>query len=151
MYDSTQDTLDHIDKVKEKLWWFEAQLRRRADVHDASKLEPQEKPYFDELSPLLAGVTYGSDEYKELLVRLGPALEHHYANNRHHPEHWPDGIDNMNLVDIVEMFCDWYAASQRHADGDISKSIEYNRTRFDMDNQLYRIFMNTVGMVEGKK
>lgn len=30
----------------------------------------------------------------------------------------------MNLIDIVEMFCDWKAASERQLDGNLLKSIE---------------------------
>ena len=32
-------------------------------------------------------LTYGSDEYKACLTEMKPALDHHYAANRHHPEH----------------------------------------------------------------
>jgi len=44
---------------------------------------------------------------------MKPALEHHYALYRHHPEHFQNGIDDMNLIDLVEMFADWKASSER--------------------------------------
>jgi hypothetical protein len=49
----------------------------------------------------------------------------------------------MTLVDLMEMLCDWYASSKRQADGNIRKSIEKNRERFGMSDQLIRIFENT--------
>lgn len=80
------------------------------------------------------------------LKEMNIALQHHYANYRHHPEHFDNGITDMNLVDIVEMLCDWKAASLRHNGGDIIKSIELSAKRFGCDDQLKQIFINTVKM-----
>ena len=54
----------------------------------------------------------------------------------------------MNLLDLIEMFCDWSASSQRHHDGNIRKSIEVNADRFGMSPQLTRIFENTASDLE---
>ena len=56
-------------------------------------------------------------------------------------------VNNMNLFDLIEMFIDWNAACQRHADGDINKSIEVNTIRFALSPQLVEIFKNTVPWV----
>ena len=49
---------------------------------------------------------------------MGPALQHHYEDNCHHPEHYRNGIHDMNMVDLIEMLCDWRAAIKRyHPDG----------------------------------
>jgi len=143
-YDSTADTLDHINKVRARLQECIGRLEARALVHDASKLQSPEKEAFDEVTPLLRGLTYGSPEYHAGTAKLGKALAHHYANNSHHPEHYADGIDGMTLIDLVEMLCDWKAASERHADGDIARSIEINRQRFAISDQLASILRNTV-------
>lgn len=42
------------------------------------------------------------------------------------------------------MFIDWKAATERHADGDIIKSIEINKNRFKISDQLIKILLNTV-------
>jgi hypothetical protein len=147
-YDSTADTLAHICEVQKVLGKFSGMLAVRAVIHDQSKLQSPEKEVFDEFTPKLRGLTYGSDEYSDCLARLGVALRHHYANNSHHPEHFDDGISGMNLIDLVEMFADWAAAVKRHADGDLRKSIEVNRKRFGMDTQLVRIFENTVALLQ---
>ncbi len=59
----------------------------RFTCHDRSKTESPEVECFDEYTPKLKGATYGSDEYKQWLAEMKPALDHHYAANRHHPEH----------------------------------------------------------------
>jgi hypothetical protein len=142
-YDSTVDTLKHIKRVSQLLNQAAGELLRRANVHDESKLYSPEKELFDKFTPLLAASEYGSDEYRQMLEQLKPALEHHYANNSHHPEHYSEGIGAMDLFDIIEMFFDWKAASERHETGDIYKSIEHNEERFSMSAQLAQIFKNT--------
>ena len=142
-YDSTSDTNAHIVQVGEYLGIIFHEISRRVQEHDASKLEEPEKSTFDKVTPQLKGSTYGSDEYKEFLADMKPALDHHYAHNRHHPEHFHNGIRGMTLVDIIEMFCDWAAATRRHEDGNIGKSIEINKKRFDFDEDLACVFVNT--------
>lgn len=188
-YDSANDTLEHIGRVRELLVEASQEIVRRADVHDASKLLPPEKDGFDEYTPKLKDCVYGSDEYRSFLEGLKPALDHHYAHNSHHPQYYPWhcpacniqlsneakehapslngksycpqcsgmsiiyetelmekpdlGINGMDLFDVIEMFFDWKAATERMASGDIGKSIEINRTRFNMSPQLARIFRNT--------
>jgi len=142
-YDSKQDTLLHIKRVAQLLTEAAAELIRRANIHDNSKLESPEKELFDEYTPKLAGSTYGSEEYKEFLKELKVALDHHYANNSHHPEHYSNGINGFDLFDLIEMFFDWKAAGERHNNGNIYKSIEINKDRFGMSDQLALIFTNT--------
>lgn len=143
MYDSSEETKKHIDRVNKLIDVFTSHLKWQVSHHDSSKLKSPEKPIFDEMTPKLKGCTYGSPEYAEFLKRLAPALSHHYDTNSHHPEHYPDGISGMTLFDLVEMFADWKAASERHADGKFQRSIEINTTRFNMDKQLVSIFENT--------
>lgn len=150
-YDSTKDTLLHIKRVSQLLTEAASELIRRANVHDNSKLQSPEKEMFDEFTPLLAKSTYGSDEYKALLEKLGVALRHHYANNSHHPEHYENGVDGMDLMDLVELFFDWKAATERHDNGDIFRSIEINRDRFKLSDQVASIFRNTANNLGYKK
>jgi len=142
-YDSTEDTLEHINRVRIIIESAIIRLMDKAQSHDASKLESPEKEIFDKMIPLLANVTYGSDEYKKMLVMMQPALDHHYANNEHHTEHFANGIEGMTLIDILEMLCDWRAASLRHHGGDIWESLKINAKRFDIPDPLVKILMNT--------
>lgn len=137
------ETMRHIETVRNYINTFVTELLSRGELHDQSKLEHPEVEGFTEFTSKLAKSTYGSVEYNDNKKALGNALTHHYAKNRHHPEHWKDGINDMNLVDIVELYIDWLSASQRHNDGNILKSIEINGGRFGMSQQLVRIFENT--------
>lgn len=143
-YDSTTDTLNHIETVRLYLGTVRLLLYDRAVKHDASKLMPPEKEAYDIITPRLAGLTYGSEEYRASLREMKPAIQHHYAANSHHPEHYPNGVADFDLLDLVEMLCDWKAASLRHTDGDILKSIEINIERFKLDPQIASILRNTV-------
>lgn len=142
--DSRIATYEHIQQVQRLMGIFITDLQTRQYYHDSSKLIPPEREIFDEFTPKLAGSTYGSDEYKSYLEAMKPALDHHYAKNSHHPEHFSNGIAGMSLLDLVEMIADWKAATLRHDDGDIMKSIEINQKRFGYSDELKQIFYNTV-------
>jgi hypothetical protein len=172
-HDFTQETMTHIERVRVLLGEFAKCLEERGKVHDRSKLCAPEKEGFEKSGQALLGLTYGSSAYKSQLERLRPVLAHHYANNSHHPEfyehrecnlchrryprdfaaHCPEcgcgqmalrsGTDGMTLLDLVEMFCDWKAASERHADGSMQASICHNRKRFLIDAQLAQILENS--------
>ena len=142
-YDSAEDTKKHIERVQTLLNFCIENLSSRKDVHDKSKLEDPEKAIFDEMTPKLRESSYGSDDYVEHLARMKEALDHHYANNSHHPEHYSNGIDGMSLLDLIEMLCDWKAAGERVADGDMQRSLELNQVRFSISPQLQSILENT--------
>lgn len=150
-YDSTKDTITHIERVRFYLAKCIAELAIRSTDHDKDKIDNLvEKKLFDEYTPKLKECTYGSSEYKSFLEGLKEGLDIHYANNRHHPEHFENGIQGMNLIDLLEMICDWKAASERHADGDIYKSIEINQKRFGYSDDIKNILKNTVDFIIGE-
>jgi hypothetical protein len=137
------ETWRHINRVQQLLVGVTTRLVKRAVVHDQSKLVPPEVGVFATCTERLKGLTYGSPEYKQCLVEMKPALDHHYANNSHHPEFYKDGVDGMDLLDLMEMLCDWKAATERHANGSLIKSLEINTERFKLSPQLRRILENT--------
>jgi hypothetical protein len=143
-YDSRPDTEKHIETVRGFLGDVQGNIAGRSLLHDQSKLDEPEKSMYDEFTPKLRGSTYGSNEYKGFLKDMGDALQHHYAVNSHHPEHYENGINGMSLLDLIEMLADWKAAGMRHANGNIEQSLEINRKRFGMSDQLFEIFKNTV-------
>jgi len=147
-YDSKKDTLEHIEKVRNALLFCVRKLHSLALNHDKSKLEEPEKRIFDEFTPKLRNTTYGSDEYKSYLNLMQKGLKHHYENNSHHPEHFKNGIKDMNLIQLLEMFCDWFAATKRHDVGNILESIKINKTRFGYSDELELILNNTVKFFE---
>jgi hypothetical protein len=138
------ENIKHIHEVRRLLSEVIVQLDERAREHDLTKLDSPEKEIYGEFYPELKKHKYNTPEYTAMLEKMAPALSHHYAKNRHHPQHWPEGINDMTLIDLIEMFCDWMASSSRNLDGNIRKSIEANKTRFGMSDQLTQIFENTI-------
>ena len=145
-----KETGKHIRNVQLLLNEVIRGLMLRARSHDISKFDDAEKDLFVEATPDLDRLTYGSEAYKESLRKLKPALERHYELNTHHPECFPNGIQGMCLMDLIEMLCDWKAATKRHADGDIYKSIEQNQKRFGYSDDLKQILINTMRQLESQ-
>jgi hypothetical protein len=142
-YDSRPATLFHSQRVGQLMVQVVKEALDRSTCHDRSKTEPPEVEVFDEFTPKLKNSTYGSAEYKGFLEAMGEGLMHHYEANRHHPEHFKNGVNEMTLVDLVEMLADWKAATERHDDGDLAKSLEIQRERFGLSDQLVAILRNT--------
>lgn len=142
-YDSTADTLQHARRVAELVAPLAAELVQRGIQHDRSKTEEPELGVFNEHTPKLKASTYGSEEYHGFLAGMGAGLTHHYLANRHHPEHFTHGVEGMTLVDLLEMLADWKAATERHADGDLRRSLAVQRDRFGLSDQLMQILTNT--------
>jgi len=178
-------TMRHMERVRNNLNKFVSELLVRGEKHDQTKLDSPEVELFTEYTPKLAECEYGSEEYKEHLEGLKPALDHHYAKNRHHTEHFPEvhsdeadaieeaikdldpetdsliikvltekvselraPVNGMNLIDLDEMFSDWEAASFRQQNGNLKKSIEFNKERYSLNPQLVNIFKNSITIFE---
>ncbi len=119
-----KDTIAHIVMVRLFTDKLIALLKLQVNNHDMSKLQPPERVYFEKYTPLLRDSIFGSLQYKKFLKDMKPALDHHYSVSRHHPQHYKRGIKDMNLVDLIEMICDWKASNLRHKTGDIYNSLE---------------------------
>lgn len=142
-YDSKQDTLAHMDIV----WKVFSKLIRNMDyrktMHDASKLRDPEKACYDKYIPMLKEAKYGSKEYQEIKEKMREeGLNHHFEVNSHHPEHYKNGIDDMDLIDIVEMFVDHFSAAQR-SDTSFEDGLKMNAKKYGYSPQLYNIMKNT--------
>lgn len=138
-------TRKHMQRVSELLGDTAIEFIQRGQRHDLSKLEPVELEPLQKMQDLIDAegqAPYGSDEYKRRTALLGPMLENHYANNSHHPEHYENGINGMDLFDVLEMVMDWKAASER---GDESKiNVSASIERFGISEQLAEIIRNTI-------
>lgn len=142
MTGSQLDTLTHINNVRNNLDKTVQNLRQRTLEHDASKLEEPELSGYEGLSQALKGLTYGTPEHRAAFAPYKEIIRHHYACNRHHPEHWQLGVTDMSLLDIIEMLCDWKAANDRSG-GDFGHSIQVSVSRFGISEQLHAIIINT--------
>lgn len=137
------DTIDHIQKVQLYLQQMIDDLQGRLLVHDRSKLMPPELDGYAGLKDAVAGLKYGTDEYRAAFAPFNVIIKHHYGANDHHPEHFQAGIADMDLLQFVEMICDWKAASTRTSDT-LTPSLDASFKRFGIDEQLALIIRNTV-------
>lgn len=150
-YDSRPETQEHIDRVRHFINLAIHNLSDRHNKHDRSKLVEPELSAFDIATPKLAGMEYGSEEYKQSLRDLGPALAHHFRENDHHPEHFENGVRGMSLMALIEMLCDWRAASERTKKrtddpekvATFESGLAFNKERFDISDDLYAVLINT--------
>ncbi len=141
--DHIKDLVDHKQRVAGYMQSIANDLFRRAAIHDNSKFGPEEFEAYDEAFPELQKYAYGSPELKAVYQKIKPALKHHFEANDHHPEHFEQGVNEMSLVQVIEMVCDWLAASER-SQTDFKQGLQINRERFHIDDQLFEIIRNTV-------
>jgi len=143
-----KETQEHVDNVRYFIKTICTRLKARGVLHDYSKFRDPEKEIFIEMTPKLKKSTYPSPEYDSFLKEMKVALDHHYAHNRHHPEFFSKGIEDMNIIDLIELLCDWKSATLRHKKGDLKNSIDEGEKRFGLSPQLAQIFKNSIELFE---
>lgn len=139
-----QEIRKHVRHVQLYLSKFSEDLYRRGIFHDNSKFHEPELSGFAENIDNIPLLVYDSAEYKAKWLEMRPVIDEHHKNNRHHPEHWANGVDDMSLSDMIEMLVDWKASSMRYKDGSLRKSVDINCEKYNISPQLKRILLNTV-------
>lgn len=129
---------EHRLRVKYLCYQLACALKEQGRGHDLSKTISPEKEVFDK-----PRAKFNSDQYYEFIKENKGIVEHHYARNPHHPEHWPNGIEDMDLVTLAEMLCDWKAASEQDKTG-ILESLRINKKRYDIPHSIVQLLENTV-------
>ena len=143
-YDSRKDAYQHKRYVYDVMMLLIIEkLFERAAAHDDSKLKDPEKSCYDKYIPMLKSAKYGTPEYEKIKGNMGEGLKHHFEENRHHPEHFENGIYGMNLIDLVEMICDWFAASLRSDTPFISGGLDSNVEKYNIPSMLESVIRNT--------
>lgn len=135
-------TLQHISRVRKKISYFVSVLEQRAQDHDKSKIEEPEiigwaamdqEPKYE----------YGSPAYYDKMDRYKEVFDHHYAVNRHHPEFYHNPEQEMNLVDLIEMLCDWFSYKEEFTYEEGYRCISEQCKRFHFSHTLKKILLNT--------
>jgi hypothetical protein len=144
-YDSTEDVRKHRKMVRIIADTLATALTGQVESHDLSKLQEPEKSMFDQWVPELKVRAYGSPEYMNALEQMGEGLKHHYKHNRHHPDFFENGVAGMDLIDLSEMICDWYASAKAKGS---NVDMAYSQRRFNLDPQLASIIGNTIAWLE---
>jgi len=101
--------------------------------HDLSKFSKEEFEYVYILSTKGGGVKFGSKQYYSLVDSIMPAKLAHSSRNSHHPEYYDGKIERMTHLDIIEMQCDWAAASKRSG-GSLSNSMIINSKKYNISS-----------------
>lgn len=141
---AVRDTSKHIRRVQGLIAEAMGNLQVRMIEHDASKWSEEEWPYFARNTARLARMEYGSQEYGQSLLDLGPGLEHHYESNDHHPQFYGENFwHDVTMFGLIEMLADWKAAGERHPGGSLRRSIEINKDRFGMPEWLVSLLTRT--------
>lgn len=151
MEDYLKDTDQHIGLVQGWMRRAWNRLEIQLLTHDASKYKREEAEIYAVVTPEFAKYEYGTPEHKAVGDKLGPAWQHHLENNPHHPEFHENGVDGMDLLYVIEMLCDWKAASMRNPNQDFKKSLQLNMDKKKVSPQLQSIMLNTairLGMFE---
>jgi len=134
----------HRIRVTKYMSRFIESLVLRLATHDDSKMQEEEFGVYCEVIDEFEGLKFGSPGYDEIVKKLSPAKEHHFFHNRHHPEHFETGINEMNLADLIEMLCDWKSATlNKGGSGDLDMSIRILSEKYDISPQLKQILINT--------
>lgn len=144
--EARENVLEHSNKVKIVMTSLIQALEERADTHDHSKLSESELPRYAAYLDRMRGVKFGSSEYHKIRLEFSDAHDLHYSRNRHHPEHFERGINGMNLIDIIEMLCDWKVASVAYG-GNVRISLEIQKKALGISDQLASILLNTIDMI----
>ena len=134
---------DHISGVRRRVTLVCTALMNHAIIHDNSKYSEQELNAHISMADEMDGIKYGTDTYYAIKQKYESLSAEHFANNRHHPEHHPNGIDDMNLVDVIEMLCDWLTGSE-NTGTPVERSLEINEKRYHVSPQLMKLLKNTI-------
>lgn len=143
MSTTEQETRRHIHRVQQLMYRFVHTLLNRCENHDRSKLEEPEKSGFEAMDAE-PYYEYGTPEYYDKLERYKDVLEHHYKHNSHHPEHYAGFISEMDLVDLLEMLCDWASRRKGLSVIETISLIEQQTARFGFPPMLASIMLNTL-------
>ena len=135
-------TQGHIYNVRKLLNKFADILKQKGETHDQSKLEEPEV-YGWAAMDLEPRYEYGSYEYYDKLRRFSEVFNHHYKVNSHHPEHFVNPENEMTLIDMIEMLCDWFAYKQDVPVDEGIKLIKDQCKRFKFSDTIKSLLINT--------
>lgn len=146
--------MEHKARVKQWIEVFIKELRRRADIHDDSKLREPEISGWRAMDKE-PRYKYGTKEYFNKVDKYKWLMEQHWKSNRHHPEYWTLNPDKQSrdLIDIIEMLSDWLGySSKKPSYKEAKKLVEEQTKRYSLDKiedidknpPLYTLIMNTL-------
>lgn len=119
---------------------FREDFIKRLLTHDDSKLEKEELAQNKQYLPSYLTAEEGSVASHTLERKLRFP---HRKENRHHPEYFAQGINDMNLLDLLEMLVDIVAHALLE-DKKITTVMINLREEYQIEPELYAILFQTV-------
>lgn len=141
--DTKQYIYRHKLEIQKKLSLLINELKKRADEHDISKLKEPEYSGWVKMDKE-PRYEYGSKEYFEKIKKYKWLFDLHYRKNRHHPEYWQGFFQDMDLIDLLEMICDWISYRDDLTYQEATEVIEKQCTRFGFPQLMRELILNTV-------
>lgn len=140
-------TKEYIEKhklnVSKRIQRFISLLQSRSINHDNSKLMEPEYSLWCAMDQE-PRYKYGTPEYEDKLRRFRKVFELHYKANRHHPEHHLNGVNDMNLIDLIEMLCDFISYKDNITYTEASTMLDKQADRFGFSEEIRTLLMNTL-------
>lgn len=135
----------HKESVYNKILFLARELISRAKKHDNSKLKSPELDHLIEMDKEKK-YPYGSPEYFEKMKKWKPFFDHHYnvKENRHHPDHFVNGVNDMTLIDLCEYMIDVISYFDDLNFTQAIDTINSQQERFGFSDQIAYIMKNTL-------
>lgn len=132
----------HRDNIRTALKNVSQRLEKRGLRHDLSKFKEDEAEGFVRINKTARNYEYGSDEYEESMAKEkgeNGCITLHFSRNRHHPD-YHESTSDMSFIDIVEMVCDWWAATQTYGTNTLEEKLPELKKQGDFtEGQLWLI------------
>lgn len=135
--------LKHIRSVRAKLYVILNEISKRVLQHDKSKLEYPEYNLWCKMDEE-PRYKYGTKEYFDKIERNKHVFNLHYKHNTHHPEHYVNGILDMDLVDVLEMLIDWISYKDKIRISEAIELIEQQSRRYGLSEEFECVLKNTL-------
>lgn len=149
----------HISNVRDNCWLIGRRLIStgqehlglsliaNGQVHDHSKFKGIEWKYLNDG----AWPRNCEDELEDQMFKA--ALQQHVTTNKHHPEAWPGGINEMDELHIAEMVADWAARSSEQGTGLLEWVTEKapERFKFSKHGSVYKAVRRFTDLLLEKK
>lgn len=145
-----QDTFVHKDYVLKVAIKFAEWLRNNGQENDANELLANAKVHdnskilnkdeFDALTSIINDKSCMRDKNAALSLYKQDAIELHWRNNAHHPEHFKD-IREMTRQNRQEAACDWCARSLQYGTDLVDFVQARQQDRFHFPEDIYDEFL----------
>lgn len=143
----TATMIRHITEVRRAILRVRHDLESRAEAHDLSKWSPEEFPGFTRINATARQHPYGSEEYKASIRAEKPTVKRHQEGNSHHPEAHEPFLYEMGWLDLIEMVCDWWAASQTYGTTPWPEVLQRQRERWKWSPEQWWLIEQVAGFL----